>query len=139
MFPAISNYTGRSVWSNAYNYAQIMAVPQIAAKRLFILPPLDTVLNITNNIKWYEFVLRMRIEMTPISLTALRSQLFKIVDRVIETGMPVEIERKGHKLKIVLDEKKSKLINLKRRNCIVGDPDELIDLKVGEWNEEANL
>jgi hypothetical protein len=40
----------------------------------------------------------MRIKMTPISLTALRSQLFKIVDRVIETGMPVEIERKGHKL-----------------------------------------
>jgi len=36
--------------------------------------------------------------MTPISLTALRNQLFKIVDRVIETGMPVEIERKGHKL-----------------------------------------
>ena len=50
--------------------------------------------------------------MSPISLTALRSQLFKIVDRVIETGMPVEIERKGHKLKIVLEEKKSKFDNL---------------------------
>jgi len=46
--------------------------------------------------------------MTPISLTALRSQLFKIVDRVIETGIPVEIESKGHKIKIVLEEKKSK-------------------------------
>jgi PHD/YefM family antitoxin component YafN of YafNO toxin-antitoxin module len=50
----------------------------------------------------------MRIAMTPISLTALRSQLFKIVDRVIETGIPVEIESKGHKIKIVLEEKKSK-------------------------------
>ena len=77
--------------------------------------------------------------MTPISLTALRSQLFKIVDRVIETGMPVEIERKGHKLKIVLEEKKSKLDNLQRRKCIVGDPDDLIDLEVGEWKEGANL
>jgi len=67
--------------------------------------------------------------MSSISLTALRSQLFKIVDRVIETGMPAEIERKGHKLKIVLEEKKSKFDNLKRRNCIVGDPDELIDLE----------
>ena len=81
----------------------------------------------------------MMIKMTPISLTALRSQLFKIVDRVIETGMPVEIERKGHKLKIVLEEKKSKFDNLQRRRCIVGDPDDLIDLKVSEWKEEANL
>ena len=77
--------------------------------------------------------------MSPISLTALRSQLFKIVDRVIQTGVPVEIERKGHKLKIVLEDKKSKLNNLKKRNCIVGDPDELIELKVGEWYEEVNL
>jgi prevent-host-death family protein len=64
--------------------------------------------------------------MTPISITALRSQLFKIVDRVMDTGTPLEIERKGHKLKIVLEEKKSKFDNLKKRNCIVGDPDELI-------------
>jgi hypothetical protein len=81
----------------------------------------------------------MRIKMSPLSLTALRNQLFKIVDRAIETGIPVEIERKGHKLKIVLEEKKSKFNNLKKRNCIVGDPDELIELKVGEWNEENNL
>ena len=47
--------------------------------------------------------------MTPISLTTLRSQLFKIVDRVIETGTPVEIERKGHKLKIVLEAKKEQI------------------------------
>jgi len=33
---------------------------------------------------------------------------------------------------IVLEEKKSKFNNLKRRNCIDGDPDELIDLKVSE-------
>ena len=51
--------------------------------------------------------------MSSISLTALRSQLFKIVDRIIETGMPVEIERKGHKLKIVLEEKKSKFKNFR--------------------------
>lgn len=77
--------------------------------------------------------------MVPVTLTALRNQLFKIVDRIIETGIPVEIERKGHKLLIVLEEKKSKFDNLKKRNCIAGDPDELIDLKVGEWNEEAQL
>jgi hypothetical protein len=33
----------------------------------------------------------------------------------------------------------SKLANLTRRKLIVGDPDELVDLKVWEWNEPRNL
>ena len=65
--------------------------------------------------------------MAPISLTSLRKNLFKIVDGVFKTGNPVEIERNGHRLKIVLDEKKRKLDNLKSHDCIVGDPDELVD------------
>jgi hypothetical protein len=77
--------------------------------------------------------------MQPISLTALRNNLFKIVDQVIQTGNPVFLERKGHHLKIVLDEKKSKLDNLKSRDCIVGDPDDLVQLKVAEWHETDNL
>ena len=47
--------------------------------------------------------------MASLSLTALRNNLFKIVDEIIKTGNPVEIERNGHRLKIVLIEKKSKL------------------------------
>jgi len=70
------------------------------------------------------------------SLTALRQQLFKAVDQVIETGIPLEIERHGHRVKIVLEEQKSKLANLKQHDCIVGDPDDLIDLSVAEWTEE---
>ena len=77
--------------------------------------------------------------MHPISLTALRNNLFKIVDKVIETGNPVEIERKGHRLKIVVEERMSKLDNLKPHDCIVGNPDDLIDLKVAEWHETENL
>jgi hypothetical protein len=77
--------------------------------------------------------------MRPISLTALRSNLFKIVDQVIETGNAVELERNGHRLKIVLEAKKSKLENLKPHDCIVGNPDELIDLKVAEWHETEKL
>ena len=77
--------------------------------------------------------------MRPISLTALRNNLFQIVDKVIETGNPVELERKGHRLKIVMEAKKSKLENLKPHDCIVGNPDELIDLKVAEWHEERKL
>ena len=77
--------------------------------------------------------------MRPISLTALRNNLFKIVDQVIQTGNPVLLERKGQKLKIILEEKKSKLENLKSHNCITGDPDDLVQAKVGEWNETNNL
>ena len=44
--------------------------------------------------------------MASLSLTALRNNLFKIVDEIIKTGNPVEIERNGHRLKIVLKEKK---------------------------------
>ncbi len=77
--------------------------------------------------------------MEPLSLTALRSQLFKIVDGIIDTGIPIEIERKGKRLKIILEGKKSKFSNLKKRDCINGNPDELIDLKVSEWTEESNL
>ena len=77
--------------------------------------------------------------MGPISLTALRNNLFKIVDEVIKTGNPLELERKGHRLKIVLEANKSKLENLKPHDCIVGNPDELIDLKVAEWHEPEKL
>ncbi len=73
------------------------------------------------------------------TITALRQQLFKIVDQVIATGIPVEIERQGHRVKIVLDEKKSKLANLTAHDCIVGNPDDLISLDVAEWNETENL
>ena len=77
--------------------------------------------------------------MEPMSLTALRNKLFKVVDQVIRTGIPAVIKRNGHWLKIVLEEKKSKLDNLKPHDCIVGDPDDLVKLKVAKWDEASNL
>ena len=70
----------------------------------------------------------------PISLTKLRADLYKIVDQVIETGLPIDIERNGKKVRIIALEKKSKLANLKSHpGTIVGDPDELIHL---DWSSE---
>ena len=77
--------------------------------------------------------------MEPISLTSLRKNLFKIMDGVIKTGIPIEIERNGQKLKIVIEEKKSKLDNLRTHDCIVGSPDDLVNLKVAQWDEARNL
>jgi hypothetical protein len=77
--------------------------------------------------------------MQPISLTALRGKLFKIVDQVIQTGNPVVIERKGFRVKLVLEGKKSKLNNLESHDCIVGNPDDLVRIKVDEWRGAHTL
>jgi hypothetical protein len=77
--------------------------------------------------------------MASMSLTALRNKLFKVVDEIIKTGVPVELERNGERLKIVLEEKKDKFDNLTPHDCIVGEPDELVNVKVTEWSEESNL
>jgi len=76
--------------------------------------------------------------MAAISLTELRKHLFERVDEVINTGIPVEIKRNGHILKIVLGESKRKLDNLKLHDCIVGDANELANLKTGIWEDETN-
>ena len=78
--------------------------------------------------------------MKRLSLSALRKDLYRVVDRVLETGVPVEIERHGKRVLIVAAESAhSKLARLKRREGITGDPEELVDLQVGEWDELRNL
>lgn len=68
--------------------------------------------------------------MQTMSITSLSAQLYEVVDKVIETGLPVEIERNGHKVRIVVEEKKRKLANLSYHDCIVGDPEELVGLTI---------
>lgn len=69
------------------------------------------------------------------ALTAskLRENVYRILDQVLETGVPVEIERSGKILRISAAEPRSKLANLKSRNYIVGDPEELVHL---DWSAE---
>ena len=77
--------------------------------------------------------------METVTLTALRQQLFKMVDKVIETGIPVEIERHGHRLKIVLDDPPKKLGNLRPHHAIVGDAEDLVELETDQWQKERDL
>lgn len=70
--------------------------------------------------------------MKKIALTTFRQNLFQIVDQVIETGVPVEIERKGRCVRVMVEERKSKLANLIAHKSIVGDPETLVELEVGE-------
>jgi hypothetical protein len=75
------------------------------------------------------------------ALTAskLRANVYRLLDEVLETGKPLEIERNGKTLLIVPKEgkkKQSKLDNIPTRpGAIIGDPDELIHM---DWSSEWN-
>lgn len=62
-----------------------------------------------------------------------RADIFRLLDKVIETGHPLEIERKGQVLQIIPKESVSKLSNLVRHNCILCNPEELIHM---DWEKE---
>jgi hypothetical protein len=64
--------------------------------------------------------------------TDLRAHLYEILDRVAETGRPVEIVRRGVELQIVRKRAAPVKRSLSRAlpDLIVGDPDELIHV---EW------
>ena len=66
--------------------------------------------------------------------SALRANLYRLLDRIIETGEPLEIERRGERLRIVSVETSSKLGRLKPNpGFIVGDPEELVHM---DWSSE---
>lgn len=68
------------------------------------------------------------------SATKLRANLYKVLDSVIKTGVPVEIARGGKLLKIVPVKPKAKLDNLKPRpNYLATDPESLVHM---DWSKE---
>ena len=68
----------------------------------------------------------------------LRGNLENLLDEILRTGIPLEIDRGGGKrLCIVPVEKLEKLQNLVyRSHFILGEPEDLIDLN---WEQEVNL
>ena len=75
-----------------------------------------------------------------ISATKLRQNLYNILDKVINDGIPVEVERKGHRLKIVPDKPKSKLNIIEKHEIIKGDPESLVHIDwTKEWSIEKEL
>jgi hypothetical protein len=63
----------------------------------------------------------------------LRANLYRLLDHVLRTGEPIEIDRGGKKLLIVPKKKQAKLNNLVRRDIIAGDPEDLVHL---DWSKE---
>jgi hypothetical protein len=68
-----------------------------------------------------------------LTASKLRENIYRILDQVLETGIPVEIRRKGRIVKISAEEPPSKLSRLRPRRYLRCDPESLVHL---DWSEE---
>lgn len=74
------------------------------------------------------------MEVMAISASQLRQDVYRLLDEVLRTGEPLEIERKGHILRVVPDEPRSRLDRIRRHpDAIVGDPEDLVSI---DWSSE---
>lgn len=68
-----------------------------------------------------------------ITPSELRQNLYNLLDQVILTGKPIEVKRKDKVIKIIVEPSKSKLDNLKKRDVLNCEPDEII---YNNWEKE---
>lgn len=71
---------------------------------------------------------------TTYSISRLRADLYRVIDRVLETGEPVEVERNGRRVRIVPAEAASQLAALRPHpDYLAADPESLVHL---DWSDE---
>ena len=70
-----------------------------------------------------------------ITASELRANVYRLLDEVLETGQPLEIDRGGRTLRIIAVEPSSRVAALpKRPEFLVGDPEDLVSMDwTGEW------
>jgi len=75
-----------------------------------------------------------------VTASELRQNIYRLLDRVIETGEPLEIERRGRRLRVIAADRRSKLERLvPRPDAIVGDPDWFVHVDwSGEWTGDRD-
>ena len=72
-----------------------------------------------------------------LTASALRRDIYRILDRVLETGEPVIVERNGRRVRISADDVPSRLDALVRRpEVVVGDSDDFVHL---DWSDQWNV
>jgi len=75
--------------------------------------------------------------MKTVTPTELRANIYKLLEEVLETGVPLEINKGKKRLRIVPVEQGQKLQNLVNRpDVIQGDPEDLVNIS---WEKEVNL
>ena len=73
----------------------------------------------------------------PVNASTLRENIYRLLDQVLETGQPLEIERKGRLLRVVPVSEPSKLARLVKHDCLRGDPEAVVHLDwSGEWRHD---
>ena len=68
-----------------------------------------------------------------VSASTLRQDIYKLLDHVLETGIPLEIQRNKGRLRIVPVKKRSKLSNLKNRSTMKCNPEDFVHI---DWSKE---
>jgi antitoxin (DNA-binding transcriptional repressor) of toxin-antitoxin stability system len=75
--------------------------------------------------------------MKTVTPTELRANIYNLLDEVLESGLPLEIKKGEHRLRIVPVEKADKFQNLISRPTVIqGDPEDLVAL---HWEDEVRL
>lgn len=73
-----------------------------------------------------------------VTASQLRADIYNLLDRVTESGEPLEIERKGTILRIVPSQQRDWIDRLPRREgAVTGDPEDLVSIDwSGSWNPD---
>jgi hypothetical protein len=67
-----------------------------------------------------------------VTATQLRQNIYRLLDQVLESGVPLEVERNGQKLEIVPRPKRSKLDNIvPDPTALTCDPEEIVHM---DWS-----
>lgn len=75
--------------------------------------------------------------MKTVTATELRTNVYQLLDEVLNSGSPIEVKRGDRTLRILPVEKPDKLQYLVHRPDVIrGDPGDLVTLS---WEEELNL
>ena len=75
--------------------------------------------------------------MKTLTPTELRGDIYRILDEILDTGVPVEVVKGSRKLVIAPAERTDKLRNLTKKNGFIkGDPEDLANVT---WEAEVSL
>ncbi|MEW6220542.1 MAG: type II toxin-antitoxin system Phd/YefM family antitoxin [Thermodesulfobacteriota bacterium] len=73
----------------------------------------------------------------PVNASTLRENIYRLLDQVLETGQPLEIERRGRLLRVIPVAAPSKIARLVKHDCLRGDPEAIVHLDwSGEWEHD---
>lgn len=68
-----------------------------------------------------------------LSASKLRQDIYNLIDQVIRTGKPLEISRKGRRVRIVPADPPDKLDALTPHDCLRGEAEDIVHM---DWSDQ---